>query len=170
MNLKHLHPGLAAVGVLSLGLSVAAQQPTFRSGSRVVPSFVTVTDVNTRLVTDLAREDFEILDNSRPQEVTIFGQRSAPLQCRRYARQQHQHDRPSQGPVRRAEQFLLRLLPQDKAMVGGFSDKIEFATGFSGDRPSLISSLKELDFGNETRLYDAVLPASTSWKGRKAAR
>jgi Ca-activated chloride channel family protein len=55
-----------------------------------------------------------------------------------------------------AEQFLLRLLPHDKAMVGGFNDKIEFSSGFSSDRNSLIAALKHLDFGNETHLYDAV--------------
>jgi len=156
MNLKHLHPGLAAVGVLLLGLSVAAQQPTFRSGSRVVPSFVTVTDVNNRLVTDLAREDFEILDNSRPQEVTIFDNEVRPFSAVVMLDNSISMTGRLKDLYAGAEQFLLRLLPQDKAMVGGFSDKIEFATGFSGDRPSLISSLKELDFGNETRLYDAV--------------
>jgi Ca-activated chloride channel family protein len=55
-----------------------------------------------------------------------------------------------------AEQFLLRLLPQDKAAVGAFNDKIEYASGFSSNKNSLISGLKHLDFGNQTRLYDAV--------------
>jgi len=55
-----------------------------------------------------------------------------------------------------AEQFPLRLLPHDKATVGAFNDKIEFASGFTNDRGSLASALKHLDFGNETRLYDAV--------------
>jgi Ca-activated chloride channel family protein len=55
-----------------------------------------------------------------------------------------------------AQQFLLRLLPADKGKVGGFNDKIEFITGFSSDRNSLVSALKHLDFGNQTRLYDAV--------------
>jgi Ca-activated chloride channel family protein len=55
-----------------------------------------------------------------------------------------------------AEQFLLRLMPHDKATVGAFNDKIEFASGFTSDRNSLVSALKHLDFGNQTRLYDAV--------------
>ncbi len=156
MNLKHLHPGWAVVGVLSLGLSAAAQQPTFRSGSRVVPSFVTVTDVNNRLVTDLSSEDFEILDNNRPQEVTIFDNEVRPFSAVVMLDNSISMTGRLKDLYAGAEQFLLRLLPQDKAMVGGFSDKIEFATGFSSDRNSLVSSLKELDFGNETRLYDAV--------------
>ena len=57
-----------------------------------------------------------------------------------------------------AEQFLLRLLPDDKAQVGEFSDKIKFHPGnFIDNRDRLIYLLKhELDFGYPTRLYDAV--------------
>jgi Ca-activated chloride channel family protein len=147
---------LAGIGLLSLGVSLAAQQPTFRSGSRVVPSFVTVTDDTNRLVTDLTREDFEILDNGRSQEITIFDNEVRPfsvvVMLDTSISMTHRLDDLYAG----AEQFLLRLLPHDKAMVGGFNDKIEFSSGFSSDRNSLIAALKHLDFGNETHLYDAV--------------
>jgi Ca-activated chloride channel homolog len=156
MNLKRLHPGWVAIAGVSLGLTVAAQQPTFRSGSRVVPSFVTVTDANNRLVTDLAREDFEILDNGRPQEVTIFDNEVRPFSAVVMLDNSISMTGRLKDLYAGAEQFLLRLLPQDKAMIGGFSDKIEFATGFSSDRTSLVRALKDLDFGNETHLYDAV--------------
>ena len=57
-----------------------------------------------------------------------------------------------------AEQFLIRLLPEDQGQVGAFNDKIEFhpATEFTNDRDALVSYLKQLDFGYPTRLYDAV--------------
>ena len=55
-----------------------------------------------------------------------------------------------------AEQFFLRLLPGDQAVAGAFNDKIEFASDFTSDRDELIASLRSLDFGNPTRLYDAV--------------
>ena len=64
-----------------------------------------------------------------------------------------------------AEQFLLRLLPADKGRVGGFSDKIEFASPFSSNRDMLISSLRDLDFGNPTRLYDAIATSLDELKG-----
>lgn len=149
-------PAAAIICVLSLGISLAAQQPTFRSGSRVVPSYVTVTDANNRLVTDLAREDFEILDNGRPQEITIFDNEVRPItvvvMLDTSISMTHRLDDLFAG----AEQFLLRLLPHDKATVGGFNDKIEFAGDFTSDRRSLVSALKHLDYGNETHLYDAV--------------
>ena len=69
-----------------------------------------------------------------------------------------------------AEQFLLRLLPADKGRVGGFSDKIEFASPFSSNRDILISSLRDLDFGNPTRLYDAISTSLDELKGIEGRR
>jgi Ca-activated chloride channel family protein len=41
-------------------------------------------------------------------------------------------------------------------MVGAFSDRIEFSGGFTNDRDDLISALKDLQYGNPTRLWDAI--------------
>jgi Ca-activated chloride channel homolog len=155
-SIGRLLPASAGIGLLCLGLSLAAQEPTFRSGSRVVPSYVTVTDENNRLVTDLSREDFEILDNGRVQELTVFDNEVRPISVVVMLDTSISMTNRLKDLNDGAEQFLLRLLPHDKATVGAFNDKIEFASQFTSDRNSLISALKHLDFGNQTRLYDAV--------------
>jgi Ca-activated chloride channel family protein len=55
-----------------------------------------------------------------------------------------------------AEQFILRMLPEDRGQVGAFSDKIMFSGQFTNDRDDLIAALDDLQFGNPTRLYDAI--------------
>jgi len=55
-----------------------------------------------------------------------------------------------------AEQFVIRLLPDDKAKVGAFNDKIEFGGRFTNNRDELVSDLRGLDYGNATRLFDAA--------------
>jgi Ca-activated chloride channel family protein len=40
--------------------------------------------------------------------------------------------------------------------VGAFSDKIQFSGTFTSDRDDLIGALGDLQFGNPTRLYDAI--------------
>ena len=121
-----------------------------------MPSYVTVTDSSNRLVTDLTREDFEVFDNGRLQELTIFDNEPRPISVvvmlDTSVSMTHRLDDLYAG----AEQFLLRLLPHDEATVGAFNDKIEFASELTSNRDSLISALKHLDFGNETHLYDAV--------------
>jgi Ca-activated chloride channel family protein len=69
-----------------------------------------------------------------------------------------------------AEQFLLRLLPDDKGQVGAFSDKIQFSGEFTSDRDDLVGALDDLQFGNPTRLYDAIdasIDMLDDAKGRK---
>ena len=48
------------------------------------------------------------------------------------------------------------MFPDDKAKVGAFNDKIQFASEFTADRDELVASLQDLGFGNPTRLYDAI--------------
>jgi Ca-activated chloride channel family protein len=153
---RRLHPATAGIAVLALGVSLGAQEPTFRSGSRVVPSYVTVVDANNRLVTDLGREDFEVFDNGRPQEITIFDNEVRPFSVAVMLDTSISMTDRMKDLYAGAEQFLLRLLPHDKGIVGAFNDKIEFASGLTSDRNTLVSGLKHLDFGNQTRLYDAV--------------
>jgi Ca-activated chloride channel homolog len=57
---------------------------------------------------------------------------------------------------RAAEQFLIRMLPVDRAQVGAFNDKLQLSGTFTSDRDVLIAALDDLQFGNATRLYDAI--------------
>src|SRR4029078_2754437 len=54
---------------------------------------------------------------------------------------------------RAAEKFIMRLLPDDKAKVGAFNDKLQIGARFSNNRDQLISEVKDLDYGNGTRLW-----------------
>ena len=130
-----------------------------------MPSYVTVVDANNRLVTDLTKEDFEVLDNGKPQDITIFDNEVRPFSAVVMLDTSVSMTDRLKDLYSGAEQFLLRLLPHDKAALGAFNDKIEFASGFSNDKNSLIAALKHLDFGNQTRLYDSVYASLNELKG-----
>jgi Ca-activated chloride channel family protein len=51
---------------------LAAQQATFRSGTELVSVTATVTDRRGQYLTDLAREDFEVLEDGKPQTLQHF--------------------------------------------------------------------------------------------------
>jgi Ca-activated chloride channel family protein len=142
---------------LVLAAPLAAQQK-FRVTTESVPVYVTVTDSEKRLVPDLVLDDFEVLDNGKPQTINVFENKPMPITTTVMIDTSGSMT-ASLGLVKDgAEQFLLRLLPDDKAQVGEFSDKIKFHPGnFINDRDRLVYLLKnELDFGYPTRLYDAV--------------
>src|SRR5687767_5709097 len=148
---------LAAMVLLGGSAAVLAQQPTFRSDTRTVALYATVTDAQKRLVPDLLQEDFEILDNDKLQKIDLFVREVQPITVVVMLDTSASMTGNLKLLEQAAEQFLIRLLPADKGMVGAFNDKIEFSPStFTNDRDRLIASLKELDFGNPTRLYDAI--------------
>src|SRR3954462_4009811 len=65
--------------VVSAAVTVSAQQGVFRSGTRLVSIFATVIDAQKRLVPDLTKPDFEILDNEKPQEIQLFANEVQPV-------------------------------------------------------------------------------------------
>jgi Ca-activated chloride channel family protein len=143
--------------VVALGFGSSAQQPTFRAGrTELVPLYVTVTDRERRLVPGLEQKDFEVLDEGRPVPILLFDSHPRPISVVVMLDTSASMTGYLDLLTAAAEQFLIRLLPEDRAVVGAFNDKIQFATELTSDRDSLVSSLKDLDFGNPTRLYDAV--------------
>jgi VWFA-related protein len=53
-------------------IAQAPQQPTFRVQVEAIEIDASVTDASGNVVTDLTRDDFEILENGRPQTITSF--------------------------------------------------------------------------------------------------
>ena len=145
-----------AIVLLAAITTVAAQGPTFRATTQIVSVPATVTDAQGRLVPSLEQDQFTILDNGRPQDLVFFQNETQPFTV--VVMLDYSASMTGSLDLLRAaaEQFLLRLLPKDKGQVGAFSDRIEFSGQFTSDRDDLISALKDLDFGNPTRLWDAV--------------
>jgi len=152
----------AAVALALLAGVPAAQQPQFRVGVQTVPIYATVTDREGRLVPDLDREHFEIYDNGKLQTITNFTADVQPLTVVVMLDTSGSMTLYLDLLKLAAEQFVIRLLPEDKAKIGSFSDKILFGPRqgmpFTADRDELLRILQsEIQFGNPTRLWDAVL-------------
>jgi Ca-activated chloride channel family protein len=162
---------LAVLTALILtGGSVFGQQATFKAGTSIVPVLTTVTDNQGRLVPSLEQEDFTILDNGKPQPIVLFQNETQPFTV--VVMLDFSFSMTTHLNLLKAatEQFILRMLPADKGQVGAFSDKIQFSGEFTNDRDDLVAALKDLQFGNPTRLYDAIdasIDLLQSVEGRK---
>jgi Ca-activated chloride channel family protein len=159
------------LGVAGLALAVFAAAPllsapalyapgqqagVFRSGAKVVPIYATVTDLQGSLVPNLVREDFEVLDNNIRQDLIVFENQTQPITAVVMIDSSGSMTNSLKLVKTGAEEFVVRLLTQDKAQVGAFNDKVQFSGSFTADRDELVAALKELDYGNSTRLYDAI--------------
>ena len=110
---------------LQASASLQAQSPTFRSGTRVVSLFATVTDAQKRLVPDLTQDEFEVYDNEKLQPIVLFENRIQPISVVVMLDTSLSMTGSIKLLQEAAEQFVMRLLPDDKAKVGAFNDKIE---------------------------------------------
>jgi len=159
-GLKRTAGALALAATVSIALAAqpppAAQGPTFKSGTQIVSLFVTVADAARRLVPGLTQEEFEVFDNDKPQPIVFFQNEIQPITVVVMLDTSGSMTLTLDLLRQAAEQFLIRLLPADKGRVGAFNDKIQFSSHFTNDRDQLVTDVKNLDYGNGTRLWDAV--------------
>jgi Ca-activated chloride channel family protein len=168
--MRVLLAAVATVGAL-LTLPAGAQQPpTFKSGTQIVSLFVTVADVQKRLVPGLTQEDFEVFDNDKPQPIVYFDNSIQPISVIVMLDTSGSMTMTIDLLKRAAEQFVLRLLPDDKARVGAFNDKIQISSRFSSNRDELVTSIHDVDYGNGTRLWDATSAALDELKSVEGRR
>jgi Ca-activated chloride channel family protein len=156
-----------AVALLAgpLVLARQEQQPIFKSNVRTVPIYATVVDASGRLAPDLEQADFTILDNGKPADVSLFSNESQPFTAVVMLDTSASMTANLKLLNRAAEQFLLRLLPVDRAQVGAFNDKIQLSGTFTNNRDELIGALNDLYFGNPTRLNDGIAAGLDALQG-----
>jgi Ca-activated chloride channel homolog len=151
---------LAAAAGATLLLAASPDAQRIKVSTQTVPIYATVVDSDRRLVSDLQQEDFEVYDNGKLQVLTNFVNQTSPFTAIVMLDTSGSMTLNLNFVKHAAEEFLMRLLPEDRAKVGAFNDKIQVLPKdepFSNDRDRLIRIMKEgLDFGYPTRLWDAV--------------
>jgi hypothetical protein len=152
-----------AVRVQTPPPSAPAQQPQFRTGADVVPVYATVRDKDRGFVLDLTRDDFELYDNGRKVPITQFTLATQPLSAvvliDGSGSMIQEFDRALEG----ARNFVLRMLPEDRATIGSFADRVVLRPGFTSDRDALLAYLDDqfnVRVGAETHLWEAIVESS----------
>ena len=135
----------------------SGQPPVFRGGAESVAVYATVLDRYGEMVLNLRREDFTVEDEGNPQPITVFVKGLQPITATVLM------DRSASMTLNlglvstAAEQFVVRMLPGDRASIGTFSDRVEVGGSYTGDRDELLARLNEpLHYGNPTKLWDAL--------------
>jgi VWFA-related protein len=164
----------AAVSVLvATGATlVAAQQgPTFRTDTSAVSVYATVIDAEGRLVPNLTQADFEVYDNGKRQEMTVFSNAVQPITIvvmLDRSGSMHEHFLLVADA---AGAFLDNLMPADRVRLGSFSNRVQIdPVTFTSDVAELRRILKEdLQPPGPTPLWNATSSALTAL-GREPGR
>jgi len=149
---------ITAVSVLAAPDRPAQDQqpPVFRAGTETVAIYATVLDRYGGTIRGLTADDFEVYEDGRRRPITIFEAGLQPISAVVMVDTSASMTFSLQLATTAAEQFVIRLLPGDRAGVGSFSNRVDLSRGFTGDRDALLQSLRELQIGNPTRLWDAI--------------
>ena len=139
-------------------LSLAAQEPTFKGAIRTVAVYATVANAEGRLVPDLGRDAFSVLDNGKRQELTLFANDVQPITVVLLLDRSGSMRRNFGLVEKAAEEFVNALLPADKARIGSFSNRIQVdPRDFTSNHDELLGILRsELQEAGPTPLWNAV--------------
>jgi Ca-activated chloride channel family protein len=155
--------GAAALGSTAPGsttLSAGGRQPqppTFRGQSDLVRVFVTVTDRDGRLVTNLTRDQFEVRDDGKPQAISVFDNTPQPIRLVVMLDVSGSME-GNLTLLRGATQELFsRLGRDDAARIGTFGRDVKISDEFTRDARVLRTALPDgIDPDAPTPLWRAV--------------
>jgi VWFA-related protein len=134
---------VTAAGTVAFAVAQTQQQPPFRSGVSTVPVYATVNDADGRLVPDLVREDFRVLDEGVERPIALFSNEAQPITAvvmldmsasmiGRFVRVKSS----TQG-------FINALHAGDRAQIGSFGEEIAISPLLTGDKTVLNRVLRD---------------------------
>ncbi len=149
------------------------QQATFRSGVDLVTVSATVRDGKGRLVKDLTKKDFEMIDRGEKrvdQRIPIRTGALEPCDSLRRERQYGYCRRTSAAKF--AAYHLLNQLEEgrDEAGLFAFDSRLREVAPFTVDTRALKGALGEVDPFGATSLHDAISAAAERVATRPMAR
>jgi Ca-activated chloride channel family protein len=154
---------LAACGLLAGAAAAQPAPPVFSSQVEVVKLTVVARDRDGTLVTDLGREDFTVLENGRPQRLSLFARAVEPGQEEVMALDLGLLMDTSQSmlaQLRLSQQAAVRFLdaiPRARDLLTVFFDQdIKVSRYDSESQQGLIERLQSVSGGGNTALYDAI--------------
>jgi VWFA-related protein len=164
---------LAAAGVLAIAVAAAGQEAARPAGqvpqsdepTRIqvdvtrVSLLFTVTDKKGRFITDLVKDDFEIVEGKRRQTISDFAAESdLPLRLGILIDTSNSIRERFKFEQEAASQFIDSVMRTnlDKALVVSFDTSAELVADLMNDTDKLTASIRDLRPGGGTALYDAI--------------
>jgi Ca-activated chloride channel family protein len=147
---------LAISGTAGLGGGAQLPQAQFRGGVDVVTLSVTVTDGARRYLTDLAQEDFVVLEDGRRQQLTFFQKTGLPLALAMLLDTSASMEESLAFAQNAAIGFANQLGPADTATVISFDSSVRVLQPFTHDHEAIERAIRHTAAGGSTVLYNAV--------------
>ena len=144
--------------------------PTITVESRLVPVALNVVDDKGVPVAGLSVDQFEVLEDGKPQKIAIFDRESStPLSVMLTIDSSESIFNEIRLEREAAKKFIKSILrPQDEIGLMDFADNVREIVPFTNDVHRLDAGLGELLRGEATAMYDAIYLASEQLRSRRA--
>ena len=124
----------------------------------------TVVDDQNRLITSLAKNDFTVYEDGKPQKITSFRSEDIPVALG-IVIDNSGSMREKRAKVNAAAISLVQSSnPQDKVFVVNFNEEYFLDQDYTGSVPKLKDALERIEARGGTALYDAVVASSDHLK------
>jgi Ca-activated chloride channel family protein len=152
-------------------LTLAAQELTLRVDVKLVNVFVNVIDQNGAIVAGLTRDDFALIEDGRPQQISVFERQSElPLNLTLAIDTSSSVRKDMAAEADAARRFAHALLrSQDQMSLMQFATEARELTPFTNKMSQIDHGLGQLRGDWATALYDAICMGSAGL-GRNPGR
>jgi Ca-activated chloride channel homolog len=139
-------------------------QFVFRKKVEEVVLHAVVVDDKNNLVSNLDKNAFRVLEDSKPQEITSFYQEHVPVALGILIDNSGSM-RPKRPAVNDAALNLVRSSnPQDEVFVVNFGEQYYLDQDFTSDVAKLQTALERVETRGSTALYDAIVASANHMK------
>jgi Ca-activated chloride channel family protein len=148
------------------------QRDTIRVDVSLVSVLASILDRSNRPVADLTRENFEILEEGRPQRIEVFEtETQQPLDLALMVDSSMSEASKLPFEAEAATRFIQRVVrPGDRVSVFEFADAVVQLAPFSDQVGRLRDAMRRIEPGSGTALYDAVYLGSQALERGAAGR
>jgi len=144
--------------LISIGAVVAlkGQGAAFRSNIDLISLPVTVTGPGGRHVGNLTADDFDILEDGKPQQLQYFSHAETALSVSLLLDSSSSMEERMPLAQKAAMEFVAKLRPNDIAEIVDFDSRVQTLQPFTTDRRLLESAIQGVKAGGSTSLYNAI--------------
>lgn len=153
------------------GVKAQTTDDVLRIDTALVTFSVIVSNTNDIYFPDLKREEFQIFEDGRLQEIAFFASVKEPFHVVLLLDTSGSTQEKLGQIQQAAATFVDQLQPADRIKVISFDDEIHEWGNFTNNRTDLKASIADMQPGKGTKLYDAMRVALNNLarvKGRKA--
>ena len=130
---------------------------------------VTVNDRRGRFIQGLKQQDFEVLEDNIPQELTSFTIEESGIAAELLIDVSGSMSYRLAEAKRAATQFVQQMTPKDVAKIVQFDDRVTPLSEFSSDKTVLSAAVAKASGVGATALYNAISTALDDLSARRKA-